>query len=103
MGKSLWERIEAIREEPEHIRLRYVFGCLTFSMIFIIGIWMLSLEESFRNIKGTLPETIKTGKDLFPKEETPSLSDLLQKATPLHPDESKPLEGKDYFDAQMQK
>ncbi len=103
MRKSLWDRIEAIREQPEHIRQRYVFICLFSSMIFIIGIWILSLQEGMNNIKIVIPETIKTGKDLLPKDKKPSLTDLWQEATPLHLDEKKVLEGKDYFEAQIQK
>lgn len=103
MAKGLWEKIESIRQEPEHIRMRYVFGCLIVSMAFIVGIWLLSLGESFRNISKDVPGTVEKGKSMLPKEKAPSIDDLLQKTTPLHPDQGGASTGGDYFNEQFQK
>ncbi|MEI8096725.1 MAG: hypothetical protein WCG73_01310 [Candidatus Moraniibacteriota bacterium] len=103
MAKGLWEKIESIRQEPEHIRMRYVLGCLTVSMVFIVGIWMLSLGESFRNISKDIPGAVNKSKEMLPKEQVPSLNDLLEKAAPLRSEQDDTSKGKDYFNEQFQK
>jgi predicted PurR-regulated permease PerM len=40
-------KIEEIRKQPEHIRLRYVWGAVAVSMIFIIIIWIFSMMTIF--------------------------------------------------------
>ena len=43
------EKIEEIRSKPEHIRMRYVWGSVAVSMIFIIIIWIFSILTMFNN------------------------------------------------------
>lgn len=38
------EKIEVIRQKPEHIRLRYVWFLVVFCMTFIFIIWIFSLK-----------------------------------------------------------
>ena len=38
-------KIEAIRQKPEHIRLRYVWFFVVLSMTFIFIIWIFSLKS----------------------------------------------------------
>lgn len=83
--------------------MRYVFGCLAVSMAFIVGIWLLSLGESFQNISKDVPGAVQTGKGMLPKEKAPSMDDLLQKVTPLQPDQGNAPTGGDYFNEQFQK
>ncbi len=47
MFDKLEAKIHEIREQPEHIRMRYVWGALVISMGFIIFIWLLSMRMSF--------------------------------------------------------
>lgn len=101
MARSLWEKIEWIREQPEHIRMRYVFGCLLVSMAFIVGIWLLSLKESFRSIGRDVPAAVEQGKELLPGGETPSLNDLLEQAAPLRTDGQDEKTGQEYFEEQF--
>jgi hypothetical protein len=42
---NLNEKIEAIRQKPEHIRLRYVWLLVIFCMTFIFIIWIFSLKS----------------------------------------------------------
>ena len=100
MARSLWEKIESIREQPEHIRMRYVVGCLVVSMLFIFGIWLLSVGESFQNISKGIPETASKGEALVPKDQVPSLNDLLEQATPLRVDNQNGQTNTNYFDEQ---
>lgn len=50
MKFSLSQKIEEIRQKPEHIRMRYVWAWLAISMIFIFGIWVFSVRESFKAV-----------------------------------------------------
>jgi hypothetical protein len=102
MARGLWGKIEAIREQPEHIRMRYVIGCLAVSMFFIVGIWLLSLGESFQSIGSDVPAAAQRGKDLLPKDQ-PSLGDLIQSAKPLQADSQSGQTNADYFNEQFQK
>jgi hypothetical protein len=103
MARGLWEKIEWIREQPEHIRMRYVIGCLFVSMLFIFGIWLLSVGEGFRSISKEVPAVTEKGKEMLPKDQAPSLSDLLEKATPMRVDNQNKKTDTDYFNEQFQK
>lgn len=41
------EKIEEIRQKPEHERVRYVWGAVAISMLFVVIIWIVSLKENF--------------------------------------------------------
>lgn len=45
LNMGLMEKIEEIREKPEHIRRRYVWFFVGVSMVFIVMIWIFSLES----------------------------------------------------------
>ena len=47
---SILEKIDKIREKPEHIRMRYVWGFVFSFIIVIIFIWIVSLKSNFENI-----------------------------------------------------
>lgn len=42
---SLFDKIDKIRQKPEHIRLRYVWICVAISMVLVMFIWLLSLKN----------------------------------------------------------
>lgn len=42
------DKIEEIRQKPEHERIRYVWGMVSVSMIFIVFIWLFSFKSMFR-------------------------------------------------------
>ncbi len=48
--ERLLEKIEAIRREPEHIRMRYVMLSVIVSMVFVLLLWMFSIYEGFRSV-----------------------------------------------------
>jgi hypothetical protein len=51
------QKIEKIREKPEHIRLRYVWLAVAISMFFILIIWFLSLRSGLGSSSSVkLPE-----------------------------------------------
>jgi hypothetical protein len=45
------ERIESIRKQPDHVRLRWVWGSVAFSMLVILAIWIFSITVMFRSGK----------------------------------------------------
>ncbi|EKD46402.1 MAG: hypothetical protein ACD_67C00246G0002 [uncultured bacterium] len=50
------EKIEDVRNQPESIRMRYVWGSVAISMIVVVSIWIFSLGSLFqgdKNNKGT--------------------------------------------------
>lgn len=102
MARNVWEKIEWIRQQPEPIRVRYVFVCLVVSMAFVIGIWLLSLKESFRHIGKDVPAAVEKGKEFVPDGQAPSLNDLLEQAAPLRAGEQENKTGEEYFNERFQ-
>lgn len=100
MRETLWRKIEEIRREPEHIRQRYVLVCLVVSMIFILGIWLLSLKENFRSFSRT-PLLGESEQDLLLKEEPPSLQDLTDEFETLRVTGEEALSGQELFEQQI--
>jgi hypothetical protein len=98
MSTSLLEKIEAIREEPEHVRMRYAMICVSVSMLFIFGIWLFSVEESVTTTTAGVPQAMEKGKDLG---SAPSLNDLFERSAPLRV-ESQPANGSEFFQQQVQ-
>lgn len=102
MARGLWEKIEWVREQPEHIRMRYVLGSLFVSMLFVLGIWLLSVTESFQSIKQDIPADVLKGKDFLPKNDVPSMGSLLDQKAPLQLSGQDQKTGKEYFNEQFQ-
>ena len=44
---GIMDKIENIRQKPEHIRMRYVWFLVTIVMIFILALWIFSLNAEF--------------------------------------------------------
>ncbi|MEI7621456.1 MAG: hypothetical protein WCJ51_02895 [Candidatus Moraniibacteriota bacterium] len=49
MKINLVEKIEEIRMQPEHIRLRWVWGSVAVSMLLIFVIWIFSITLMFKS------------------------------------------------------
>lgn len=99
MNFSLWEKIEAIRQEPEPVRRRYVVLSVSVSMVIIVGIWLLSVSESLSTTAKEIPQAVDEGKKNLGG--VPSLNDLFEQAAPLRiKDEG--LDGSQYFNERLQ-
>lgn len=48
---NISEKIAAIRREPENVRMRYVWGSVSISMLIIFAIWIFSINAMFKNNK----------------------------------------------------
>lgn len=46
---GIFEKIEQVRNKPEHVRRLYVIVCVIVSMVFVLGIWFVTLKSSFNN------------------------------------------------------
>lgn len=77
MQFNINKKIEEIREKPEHIRMRYVWGCVIVSMLFIFLIWIFSVKENFSSInfdRGSLPEISNPLPDI--QKDLPSMENV---------------------------
>lgn len=45
---SLMDKIEEIRQKPEHEKIRYVWGMVAICMIFIFFVWIFSFKDLMR-------------------------------------------------------
>ncbi len=95
MISRIAQKVRDVRLEPEHVRMRYVMICLAVSMIFIVGIWMLTLRESLANAR-TDREAVETLTPTLGGE--PSLSDL----DSLRVEDQAPKTGQEYFNEQFE-
>lgn len=55
---GLVEKIEAIKRQPEHVRLRYVWLSVFVSMVFIISLWIFSLQVDNKNKTESLNQIV---------------------------------------------
>lgn len=60
------EKLEEIRKQPEHIRMRYLLACVFVCMVFVFFLWIVSLRQNFENMKNgngaqkvTVPEDLQ--------------------------------------------
>lgn len=76
---KITNKIEEIRNKPENIRLRYVWGSVAICMIFIIIIWIFSAITMFDNSSNKNPDItpIKDQLKNF-KVEMPSIQNIPQ-------------------------
>ncbi len=70
------EKIAQIQAQPEHIRLRWMYGSITVCMIIVLFLWIISTRMNFYRVQGSshLSEEIQKQ---FQQEEQPSLEELL--------------------------
>lgn len=67
----LLDKIEAIRKEPEHIRMRYVAISVSVSMVLVVLLWIFSVYEGFRSVA-----TQSTSIPEISLPQTPSIRDM---------------------------
>jgi preprotein translocase subunit SecF len=82
MKFNISEKIEEVRQKPEHIRMRYVWFWLAVSMAFVVLIWIFSVKENFRSINfdgGQLPEISNPLPEI--KQELPSMESIQKSLT----------------------
>ena len=84
------KKVNAIRQEPLNIRIRYVWGSVAITMFFVLFIWVLSMKMNFLNINSDT-QTQESMDELQEKidtirgevtEESVSIDDLLEQSAP---------------------
>ena len=89
MFDKIERKVHDIRQEPLHIRIRYVWGAVAITMFFVLFIWILSMKMNFLNIN-TDTQTQESMDDLQEKidtirgdvtEDSISIDDLLEQNT----------------------
>jgi hypothetical protein len=63
--KSIEHKIAEIRQQPEHIRLRYVWGSVAICMVAVLAIWFISIKASFMETGNSMGETADNVKNQF--------------------------------------
>lgn len=97
--ERLEQWIESVRQKPEHIRVRYVIGCVAASMVLVIGVWLLSVSEGFKNVAQDA-ETSEF-QQILPRPSDFSLDALIEGKQSLGTEEP-PVSGESYFQDQYQ-
>ncbi|MFA9262400.1 MAG: hypothetical protein ACEQSB_03530 [Undibacterium sp.] len=67
--------IEQVKAKPDHIRHRYMIGCVTLSMFFVVIIWSLTITENFK--KSDTTDTAESVGNILPKSSDFSLDQIL--------------------------
>ena len=98
--RSVWDMIDDVREQPEAVRRRYMYGCVTATMVFVLGIWLLSVSASFRSVSVETPELKEQAAQVLPKPDTSTLSGLLEQGRPLRVDD-RGAKAEDFFEAEL--
>ncbi len=102
MRINLDEWVTRIQEKPEHIRMRYVVGCVVFAMLLVLGVWSLSVSESFRAISSDAGAAATGSKSLLPSASKFSLDALLSGEKSLE-ERKKEVSGELFFQQQLDK
>lgn len=59
------EKLEEIRRQPEHIRMRYVFVCVFICMVFVLILFVVSLGQNFSQIGSDgVPQEVRETLDI---------------------------------------
>lgn len=88
---NLEQKIDEIRQKPDHIKVWYVYGAVAACMIFVLFIFVLNVRVNFSQTNQALPdgtdpfETIRTDFDRSLTEEAPTLDDLIDPAQAEEP------------------
>jgi hypothetical protein len=76
MRWNIQDWIEEVKMKPEHIRQRYVVGCVFASMFFVIIVWSLTVSENFKKTVAKTQDVTIPG-SILPKKSDFSLEQIL--------------------------
>lgn len=75
MRWNIQDWVEEVKGKPEHVRERYVIGCVAASMFFVVIVWSLTVAEGFK--KSVAKTEVMTNSGMLPKPSDFSLDDIL--------------------------
>ncbi|MGB3073651.1 MAG: hypothetical protein WBP40_02250 [Candidatus Moraniibacteriota bacterium] len=100
MRWNLQNWIEEVKTKPEHIRQRYVVGCVFASMFFVIIVWSLTVSENFKSTVAKTEDVTASAAGILPKPSDFSLDELL--SGDKAPDTSMPKSGEEFLREQVE-
>lgn len=101
MRLNVQRGIEYVQQKPESVRIRYVVGCVAVVMLLVIGVWSLSVSDSFRSLSqgaGTLTEGAK---GVIPKATDFSLDTVLSGGKSFE-ERKREVSGEAFFQKQLE-
>lgn len=101
--RSLWDIIDEIREKPEAVRRRYMFVYVSVTMVLVVGIWFISVQESLRSVAvtDTVDDMKNQASRILPGSSgAASLSELLERGDRLDA-VSEPAPTEDLFESEL--
>lgn len=93
--------IRDIQAKPESVRLRYVVACAGLAMLLVLGVWSLTVSESFRTVTAGADQAADVSQGLLPKASNFSLDALLSGEKSLE-DRKKEVSGELFFQQQLE-
>lgn len=67
---NLYDKIDEIRRKPEHIRMRYVWVCVSISMVFVLAVWALSIKSRSYQYRMEVPGQVAGEASIFDELKT---------------------------------
>ena len=102
---SIAEKIAQIQEAPEHIRLRYTLVAVSICMIFVVGLWLLSLRQTLMRgpSTGAKQNTEAVTKTIEEQKQSKnSLTELLKRDQSVQV-KNNALTGEEFLQRELQK
>lgn len=100
MQLNLEQWVENVKQKPEAVRIRYVVACAGVAMLLVVGVWSLSVSESFRSVSSEAENAATASQGLLPKASNFSLDALLSGEKSLE-DRRKEVSGELFFQQQL--
>lgn len=100
MRLNIEEWVAKIQAKPEPIRMRYLIGCVAFSMLLVVGVWSLSVSEGLQAISRDSQGVTDGVQGILPKASSFSLDSLLSGEESLE-DRKKEVSGELFFQNQL--
>ncbi len=100
MRFNLEQWIAHVQAKPDHVRMRYLVGSVTLSMLMVLGVWSLSVSEGVRALSQSAQETANEVQGILPKTSNFSLDSLLSGEKSLE-ERKKEVSGELFFQEQL--
>lgn len=101
MALNVEQWIESVRQKPEALRLRYAFLSVAAIMVFVVGLWLLTVTENFQSVAEETSDQVSSVNAILPKPSEFSLDALLKSNQSLGTDREE-LSGEQYFQGQSE-
>lgn len=88
---NILKKIEEIRQQPEDVRMRWVWGSVAICMVIIFAIWIFSISAMFRKENSSqqpLDTTAIEEQLQNIKEQSASLKDYANQSATIKPDDT---------------